>query len=134
MEKKQGKVIGVGGIFFKSANPEKLKKWYGEHLGLPIDEYGAMFVSKKEEAPDEPVYLQWSVFPAGTDYMNPSEKDFMINYRVEHIEALVESLKAAGVTVVDSIEKYEYGKFVHIMDPDGNKIELWEPPAGKLSK
>ncbi len=128
MEKQKGKVIGVGGIFFKSPDPERLKAWYKEHLGLPVDQYGVMFISPREEAPDEKAYLQWSVFPAETEYMKPSEKDFMINYRVENIEALVETLKKDGVNVLDEIEEYEYGKFVHIMDPDGNKIELWEPP------
>ncbi|RMH63590.1 MAG: VOC family protein [Calditrichaeota bacterium] len=134
MVNKKGKVIGIGGIFFKSDQPEKLKKWYGEHLGLPIDEYGATFISTKENAPNQPVHMQWSVFPADTDYMKPSAKEFMINYRVEHIEALVDSLKSAGVTIVDAIEEYPYGKFVHILDPDGNKIELWEPPSGNSSK
>ncbi|TNE48063.1 MAG: VOC family protein [Deltaproteobacteria bacterium] len=128
------KVTGIGGIFFKCKDPQQMKDWYGKHLGLPTDEYGAMFAFREEDNPEKKGYLQWSPFKQETDYFAPSEKDFMINYRVVNMEALVEELKAAGVTVVDDIETFEYGKFVHVLDPEGNKIELWEPVDEAFSK
>jgi predicted enzyme related to lactoylglutathione lyase len=121
------KVTGIGGIFFKCEDAVKLREWYGKHLGLVTNEYGSLFEFRNAEKPDELNYLQWSTFTKESKYMEPSKKDFMINYRVENIEKLVEELKAAGIKVVDDIESYDYGKFVHLMDPEGNKIELWEP-------
>lgn len=120
------KVKGIGGVFFKCKNPQKVKEWYSKHLGLKTDEYGAMFEFKEVDK-DEKAYLQWSPFSSETKYFEPSEKEFMINYRVEDIEGLVEILKSEGVTILDEIASYDYGKFVHIMDIEGNKIELWEP-------
>jgi predicted enzyme related to lactoylglutathione lyase len=127
MEDKKPKVTGIGGIFFRCENPDKIKDWYGKHLGLAISPYGSSFEFRNTHRPDEINYLQWSPFEEKTDYFEPSEKQFMINYRVQNIEALVENLKAEGVTVLDEIQTYDYGKFVHILDPEGNKIELWEP-------
>ncbi|MGI9548020.1 MAG: VOC family protein [Flavobacteriaceae bacterium] len=121
------RVTGIGGIFFRSKDPKATNAWYGKHLGLATDDYGSPFEFRNANNPEEINYLRWAPFDEGTDYFAPSEKDFMINYRVQHIEALVEQLKEDGVTVVDSITSFEYGKFVHIMDPEGNKIELWEP-------
>jgi len=121
------KVTGVGGIFFKCKEPNKVREWYGKHLGLVTNEYGSLFEFRQSDAPDKKGYLQWSPFDAETKYFQPSEKEFMINFRVENIEELVEELKASGVTVLDDIESFEYGKFVHILDPENNKIELWEP-------
>lgn len=121
------KVTGIGGIFFKSVDPTKLKSWYSENLGMQTDDHGTLFEFRKEETPDQKAYLQWSPFENKTDYFQPSEKQFMINYRVEDLELLVEELKANNVTILDKVETYSYGKFVHIMDPEGNKIELWEP-------
>jgi predicted enzyme related to lactoylglutathione lyase len=121
------KVTGIGGIFFKAENPQKMNDWYKENLGLVTNEYGSLFESRDSDKPDNKAYLQWSTMKEDTDYFAPSDKQFMINYRVENIEALVEELKSNGVTIVDEIEEYEYGKFVHIMDPEGNKIELWDP-------
>jgi predicted enzyme related to lactoylglutathione lyase len=121
------RVTGVGGIFFKCKDPAAMKKWYHEHLGLPVDKYGTSFESRDVDNPDRKTILQWSTFKQDTKYFQPSTKDFMINYRVENLERLVEQLKAEGVTVVDKIEPTDYGKFCHIMDPEGNKIELWEP-------
>jgi len=126
-EKTDKKVTGIGGIFFKCKDPEQMRNWYKTNLGLVTNEYGSLFEFRNTDEPDKKGYLQWSPFGEKTKYFEPSEKDFMINYRVENIEALVEALKEAGVEVVDSIESFEYGKFVHIMDPEGNKIELWEP-------
>lgn len=133
MEEKQSKsqgeprVTGIGGIFFFSNHPEKTKEWYAKNLGLKTDQWGSSFEFRNAHRPDEINYLQWSPFSNDSDYFQPSEKEFMINYRVQNIEALVEQLKENGVTIVDEIEEFEYGKFVHIMDNDGNKLELWEP-------
>lgn len=121
------KVTGIGGVFFFSDNPKETRAWYKQHLGIDVNDYGATFESRNIDHPDEVNVLQWSPFKTGSPYFAPSKKEFMINYRVQHIEALVAKLKAAGVTVVDTIETFEYGKFVHIMDADGNKLELWEP-------
>lgn len=121
------KVTGIGGIFFQSTNPQKTAEWYGKNLGLVIDQYGSPFEFRNANRPEEINYLRWSLFEEKTEYFSPSEKDFMINYRVQNIEGLVKKLRTNGVTIVDDIEEFEYGKFVHIMDPEGNKIELWEP-------
>lgn len=127
MSEKEPKVTGVGGIFFRCKDPKAVKEWYGKNLGMAVGEYGSSFEFRNANRPEEINYLQWSTFDENTEYFNPSEKQFMINYRVQNIEKMVENLKAEGVTVVDEIAEYEYGKFVHIMDPEGNKIELWEP-------
>jgi len=121
------KVTGIGGIFFFSDNPEKTKEWYSENLGLEVNQWGSSFEFRNANRPDEINYLQWSPFKQGSEYFAPSKKEFMINYRVQNIEGLVDKLKENGVTIVDSIETFDYGKFVHIMDAEGNKIELWEP-------
>jgi predicted enzyme related to lactoylglutathione lyase len=121
------KVTGIGGIFFFSDDPAKTKEWYSKHLGMNTDQWGTMFESRNVDNPEQKEYLQWSPFKTGSDYFAPTKKEYMINYRVQNIEALVEQLRAQGVTIVDEIATYEYGKFIHIMDPDGNKLELWEP-------
>ena len=121
------KVTGIGGIFFHTTDPDATKKWYAEHLGLVVNEWGSSFEFRNAHRPSEINYLQWSPFNEQSDYFSPSEKPFMINYRVQHIEKLVDQLQNSGVTILDDIETFEYGKFVHIMDGDGNKIELWEP-------
>jgi predicted enzyme related to lactoylglutathione lyase len=121
------KVTGIGGVFFFSENPEKIKEWYSQNLGLEVNQWGSSFEFRNAHRPDEINYLQWSPFTRGSDYFAPSKKEFMINYRVQNIEGLVAKLKENGVTILDSIESFDYGKFVHIMDGEGNKIELWEP-------
>ena len=121
------RVTGIGGIFFKSTDAEKSKEWYSDNLGLAMDEWGSAFEFRNALDKDEINYLSWAPFTDKTSYFEPSEKEFMINYRVYNIEALVKKIEANGGTVVDTIEQYSYGKFVHIMDNDGNKIELWEP-------
>lgn len=121
------KVTGIGGVFFKSADPGKMNEWYAKHLGIPVGEYGTMFQSREMDNPDKVTQTVWNLFPENTKHFEPSKKDFMINYRVENLEGLVEELKSAGVTFVDELQSYDYGKFVHIMDPEGNNIELWEP-------
>ncbi|WP_221887887.1 VOC family protein [Chitinophaga polysaccharea] len=124
---KMKKVTGIGGIFFKCKDPNKMKEWYQKHLGLNTNEYGATFEWYEGTDSTKKASTQWSPFEETTKYFAPSAKDFMINYRVENLEQLVEELKKEGVTIVDKIETYDYGKFVHIMDMEGNKIELWEP-------
>ncbi len=121
------KVTGIGGIFFKCKDPKKMMEWYKTHLGLDTTPYGTTFQWRQAGDPTKNGVTQWSTFPENTKYFEPSTKDFMINYRVENIEALVEALKKEGVTIVDKIEGSDYGKFVHIIDMEGNKIELWEP-------
>jgi predicted enzyme related to lactoylglutathione lyase len=128
------KVTGIGGIFFFSDNPKETKEWYGKNLGLAIDDYGSPFEFRNANRPDERNYLRWSPFDKKSDYFNPSKKDFMINYRVQNIEGLAKKLKENGTTILDTIATYDYGKFVHILDPEGNKIELWEPIDSVLTK
>ncbi|HEY4198707.1 MAG TPA: VOC family protein [Mucilaginibacter sp.] len=120
------KVTGLGGIFFKCDDPKKMSAWYAKNLGLPVESYGTMFRWRTLEDPDKEGSTVWSPFAKDTKYFEPSKKDFMINYRVDNIEELVEQLKSDGVTIIDEIATYEYGKFVHILDPEGNSIELWE--------
>ena len=121
------KVTGIGGIFFKAKDPKKLREWYQTNLGLNTNEYGAVFEWRQGSDSSKKGFSQWSPFVDKTKYFEPSTKDFMINYRVENLEALVDQLKKARVTITDKIETVEYGKFVHIMDIEENKIELWEP-------
>lgn len=127
MSTSKPRITGIGGIFFKCQNPEELRAWYGEHFDLKTNQYGILFQSRQVEFPYDKQYAQWSTFSEDSKYMDPSKRDFMINYRVENIEGLVKQLRQAGVTICDAIESYDYGKFVHVMDPEGNKIELWEP-------
>ena len=121
------KVIGVGGIFFKCKDPDQVKSWYRDNLGFNTDQYGTLFEFRNADNPEEKNYLQWSPFKDDTTYFEPSQKEFMINFRVADLESLVEQLRKDGVQILDEIETYDYGKFVHIMDLEGNKIELWEP-------
>ena len=124
---KMKKVTGIGGFFFKCKNPKKMIEWYHNHLGLDTNTYGATFEWFEGADSTKKGQTQWSPFAETTKYFEPSAQDFMINYRVADLEALVEELKKEGVTIVDKIESYDYGKFVHIIDIEGNKIELWEP-------
>lgn len=121
------KVTGIGGMFFKCKNPQETKDWYKKNLGFDTDDYGTNFEWIQSDNPGKKGNTQWSPFADDTKYFEPSSKGFMINYRVADLEWLVEELKKEGVTICDSIEIFSYGKFVHIMDNDGNKIELWEP-------
>ncbi len=123
------KVTGIGGIFFKCKDPAAIKKWYSEHLGLNTNDYGATFEWVDEKG--EKAQTQWSPFKETTKYFEPSQKDFMINYRVENLESLIEELKKEGVEIAGEIQKTDYGNFGWIVDPEGNKIELWEPPVEK---
>ncbi len=119
------RVTGLGGFFFKTENPDEIKNWYKERLGLNTDQYGCTFWWKDQDGND--CSTQWSPMKSDTTYFNPSKSSFMMNFRVENLAELLKTLKAEGVTVVGEIEEFEYGKFGWILDPDGNKLELWEP-------
>jgi lactoylglutathione lyase len=121
------KVTGLGGVFFKCDDPQSMNEWYAKNLGLATSEYGTTFDWRHGDNPSKKGSTTWCTFPKDTKYFNPSDKPFMINYRVENIVALVEDLKKNNVTIIDEIAEYEYGKFVHVLDPEGNVIELWEP-------
>lgn len=121
------KVTGLGGVFFKCNDPKSMNDWYAKNLGLETSAYGTTFEWRDAEEPSKTGSTTWCAFPNTTKNFNPSEKPFMINYRVENLVALLEELKNDNVTIVDEIAEYDYGKFVHIMDPEGNIIELWEP-------
>ena len=121
------KVTGIGGVFFFSDNPQETKAWYSQNLGFDTDEWGSTFGSRNINKPEEVNYLQWSPFQKGSEYFQPSKKEFMINYRVQNLVGLLVKLQENGGIILDEVQSFEYGKFVHIMDPEGNKIELWEP-------
>ncbi len=123
---KMAKVTGIGGIFFKCKDPNKMKEWYKTHLGFDMSPYGTKFEWRQAADSTKMGYTLWTPFPDKTKYFEPSSQDFMINYRVDDLEALVDALKKDGVTVLDNIEASDYGKFVHILDAEGNKIELWQ--------
>lgn len=124
------RVTGIGGIFFKAKDPAALSAWYRDHLGLEVTEWnGAIFQWGGEDS--EPGMTIWSPFAADTTYMAPSTASFMINFRVADLDALLAALRAEGCDVVDRTETSEQGKFGWVIDPEGNKVELWEPPAGQ---
>jgi len=128
------KVTGIGGIFFKCKDPGKVREWYKTNLGLNTNQYGAVFEWYQGADSTKKGFSQWSPFKETTKYFEPSAKEFMINYRVENMEALLAELKKNGVTIVDTIQSVEYGKFVHVLDVEGNKLELWEPNDVEFEK
>ena len=122
------KVTGIGGIFFLSDDLQETKEWYTKNLGLEINDWGSCgFEFRDVNNPEQIGSLQWTPFKKTSDYFSPSKKEFMINYRVQNIEGLVNKLRENGVTILDDMVSYDFGKFIHIMDTQGNKIELWEP-------
>jgi predicted enzyme related to lactoylglutathione lyase len=124
------RVTGIGGIFFKSNDPDTLREWYRDHLGIESDgANGASFPWREADNPDREGLTVWSAFPDNTRYFDPSSAPFMINYRVANLDWLLAQLREEGVTVDPKIEEYKYGRFAWITDPEGNRIELWEPPA-----
>lgn len=120
------KVTGIGGIFFKCKDAKQIREWYNKNLGIDAGEYGASFEWYEDNKGEKAATTQWSPFNDSTKYFEPSTKEFMINYRVHDLEAMVKEFRANGVTILDEIQSYDYGKFIHILDPEGNKIELWE--------
>lgn len=125
----KNRVTGLGGVFFKANNPPKLKEWYGKHLGFSITDYGATFhwIDQNNASSKTLARTEWGPFAADTKYFDPSEKAFMFNYRVADLENLLETLQKEGIESAGKVETYPYGKFGWIMDPERNKIELWEP-------
>ncbi len=119
------RVTGIGGLFFKAKDPKALQAWYQKHLGLPVTEDG--YVVFEWGSKGHSGFTVWSAFPEDTQYYAPSDKPFMFNYRVDDLDALLKVLEEEGVEIVGEPETYDYGKFGWIMDPEGNKIELWEP-------
>ena len=128
------RVTGIGGIFFKCADPAATREWYAKHLGLKTDQYGANFEWRHTDAPDKKGFSVWSTFSEDTKYFEPSEKAFMINLRVPDLVWLLGELKKEGIEQVGEMQDYEYGKFAHIIDPDGTKIELWESNDTEFEK
>ncbi len=123
------RVIGLGGIFFKAQDPAKMYEWYQKHLGIESNPHvGAKFQWRRPDNPDDQRVTVWSIFPHHTKYFEPSSAQFMINYQVEDLDAVLDALRAEGVTIDPKRQDAEYGRFAWIIDPEGNKIELWEPP------
>jgi len=121
-----GRIVGIGGVFFKSADAPALRSWYEQHLGFSASSQGAMFPWLSKSEPAREHVTVWSVFPSSSPYM---DQPFMMNYIVEGLDELLETLSAQGVRIDPKREKHEYGEFAWIYDLDGNKIELWEPPG-----
>ncbi len=123
------RVTGIGGVFFKARDPDGMREWYHKHLGIKSGQYGdASFEWRAQGDPERIGYTVWSMMADDTTYFDPSTSPFMINYRVADLDGLLKKLREEGVEVDDRIEEYEYGRFGWIMDPEGNRIELWEPP------
>jgi predicted enzyme related to lactoylglutathione lyase len=123
------RVVGIGGIFFKARDPERLRAWYRDHLGLAVTEWGGVYFDGNPASPSgRQAGTVWSVFPEHTEYFRPSTAPFMINYRVENLDEVLASLRAGGCPVDDRIESSEFGRFGWVSDPEGNRLELWEPP------
>lgn len=123
------RVTGIGGVFFKGQDVKALNQWYQNHLGIAINDYGSgEFEWRDKDDPETVGTTVWSIFAADSDYFGSEQQRFMVNYRVENLAELLVQLRAEGVKVDDKVEEHAYGKFAWIYDPDGNKIELWEPP------
>jgi catechol 2,3-dioxygenase-like lactoylglutathione lyase family enzyme len=126
MSENTEKVTGIGGVFFRARDPVRLAEWYRAHLGVPVEDGHADFPWRVPERPDEIGRTVWSVFPTETDYFGPSRPAFMINYRVANLDRMLAQLRQNGVAV-EKVEDYGYGRFAWITDPEGNRIELYEP-------
>jgi len=122
------RVTGLGGVFFKAENPEQLHQWYEKHLGIKREINGQGTAFRWRDDGDAEGFTAWAIFPKDTEYFKPSQQPFLLNYRVDNLDALLETLRAAGVWIDPKREDYDYGRFAWIMDPEGNRIELWEPP------
>lgn len=125
------RVTGIGGIFFKAQDPQALSAWYGRHLGLPVTDWGGASFQWAEDNPGGSGTTLWTPFKADTTYFAPSRAPFMINFRVADLHGLLAVLRSEGCTVQDQVDESAYGKFGWVIDPEGNKVELWEPPAGQ---
>ena len=131
------RVTGIGGVFFKARDPRQMMAWYSKHLGIPTgseEETHVMFEWREASDPQRLGSTIWALFPHDTRYFDPSTSSFMVNYRVDDLDALLAQLRAEGVQVDERLEEYEYGRFGWITDPEGNRIELWEPPKGTAGR
>jgi predicted enzyme related to lactoylglutathione lyase len=134
-KKNMKRVTGIGGVFFKTKDSKKLNEWYVKHLGFVQNDDGSMlFEWRNTDKPEEKGYTVWGAFSEKTKYFEPSQKDYMFNLRVENLKELLVQLKQEGVQVVGEMQEFEYGKFGWIVDPEGNKIELWEPVDTEFTK
>ncbi len=128
------RVTGIGGVFFKSNDPSKLKEWYRAHLGIGSEANGEfMFEWREKDDPQQIGFTVWSPYPQDTNYFEPSRATFMLNYRVADLDELLAALRNEGVEIVGEIQEYEYGRFAWVMDPEGNRVELWEPPKAEIA-
>jgi predicted enzyme related to lactoylglutathione lyase len=125
------RVTGIGGIFFKAKDPKALGQWYKTHLGINVEEWGGAAFRWANDNPSGVGTTIWSPFTEDTQYFAPSPSSFMVNYRVADLHALLAALRTEGCAVVDKVDESEFGKFGWVVDPEGNKIELWEPPPGQ---
>lgn len=125
------RVTGIGGVFFKAKDPKSLGEWYRVHLGLNVEEWGGVAFKWTDDNPTGTGSTIWSPFKEDTSYFAPSKSPFMVNFRVEDLHALLAALRAEGCAVDEKVEESEYGKFGWVVDPEGNKVELWQPPAGQ---
>lgn len=126
-EPPEPKVTGIGGIFFYTPNAEKARQWYAQNLGLEVNQWGSSFEFRNAHRPEQINYLQWSPMENAKEYFAPSDKPYMINYRVQNLLGLLDKLRGNGIEIVGEVQEFDYGKFAHILDHEGNKIELWEP-------
>jgi catechol 2,3-dioxygenase-like lactoylglutathione lyase family enzyme len=125
----QGRILGIGGIFFKSANQQEMRDWYAQHLGLADGGHGFILPWREKENPEKEQMTVWSIFPGSTKYFEPGSASFMVNYIVDDLDALLARLEKEGVRIDPQRQDESYGRFAWIYDPDGNKIELWQPPG-----
>jgi catechol 2,3-dioxygenase-like lactoylglutathione lyase family enzyme len=123
----RGRILGIGGIFFKSTNQQAMRDWYGKHLGLADSGHGVMLPWREIDNPQTERTTVWSIFPGNTTYFGPGSGSFMLNYIVDDLDALLERLAKEGVRIDPKRQNESYGRFAWIYDPDGNKIELWQP-------
>jgi len=123
------KVTGIGGVFFKAQDPKRLADWYRDHLGIGASGGHTDFVWRDKDNPQQIGRTVWSIFPANAEYFGPSGRPFMVNYCVANLDRMLEQLRQAGV-VIEQVEDFDYGRFAWITDPEGNRIELWEPTDG----
>ena len=129
------RVTGLGGVFFKARDPKRMMEWYARHLGINMDpEYGTSFEWRTTADPSKKGFTAWSPFKEDTTYFEPSKKEFMMNYRVADLDGLLRALAEESVEIIGEVQVFDYGKFAHIGEPEGNKIELWEPNDEEYDK
>src|SRR5262245_1845947 len=122
------RAVGIGGVFFRARNPAKLSKWYQDHLGVKTTQNTALFTWRSPRGSKRLGHTVWAIFPANTSYFRNSRKQFMINYRVKNLDRVLEKLRRERVKVAKKVEDLEYGRFAWVSDPEGNWLELWQPP------